>query len=75
MENTIYEESLVHYALRNENGYVIFINGHYSIGSDMTKIAFFKNSKEAEKLKQTIKEITSTDNLQIRKVKVIDIGE
>lgn len=75
MEYTIYNESLVYYALRNEKGYVIFDHGHYGFGFDMTKINFFSNMDKAKQFIEETKKYKGYENLQIRKVKVIDIGE
>lgn len=75
MEYTIYSESLVYYALRNEKGYVIFDHGHYGFGFDMTKINFFSNMDKAKQFIEETKKYKGYENLQIRKVKVIDIGE
>ena len=75
MEYTIYSESLIYYALRNEKGYVIFDHGHYGFGFDMTKINFFSNMDKAKQFIEETKKYKGYENLQIRKVKVIDIGE
>ena len=75
MEYTIYAESLIYYALRNEKGYVIFDHGHYGFGFDMTKINFFSSMDNAKQFIEETKKIKGYENLQIRKVKVIDIGE
>ena len=75
MEYIIYTESLVYYALRNEKGYVIFDHGHYGFGLDMTKIEFFPSIDKAKQFIEETKNTKGYENLQIRKVKVIDIGE
>ena len=75
MEYTIYTESSVYYALRNEKGYVIFDHGHYGFGFDMTKIEFFPSIDKAKQFIEETKNTKGYENLQIRKVKVIDIGE
>ena len=71
----IHEESLIYYALRNEKGYVIFDHGHYGFGFDMTKINFFSSMDKAKQFIEETKNTKGYENLQIRKVKVIDIGE
>ena len=75
MEYIIYTESLVYYALRNEKGYVIFDHGHYGFAFDMTKIEFFPSMDKAKQFIEETKNTKGYENLQIRKVKVIDIGE
>ena len=75
MEYTIYNESLVYYALRNEKGYVIFDHGHYDFGFSMTKINFFPSMDKAKQFIEETKKFKGYENLQIRKVRVIDIGE
>ena len=75
MEYTIYNESLVYYALRNEKGYVIFDYGYYDFGFSMTKINFFSSINKAKQFIEETKKHKGYENLQIRKVKVIDIGE
>lgn len=67
MEYTIYNESLVYYALRNENGYLL---SGGTFGFDMDKIRFIDSLVIAK----GIKELNYPD-CKIRKVKVIDIGE
>ena len=73
MEYTIYKESLVYYTLRNKDGYVCFIGGTYRILHDMKYIVFFSSVQEAKDFIEEFKDVYT--NLQIRKVKVIDIGE
>ena len=73
MEYTIYNESLVNYALRNKDGYMCFIGGTYRISHDMKYIVFFSSVQEANDFREELEDVYT--NLQIRKVKVIDIGE
>jgi len=75
MEYTIHNESLVYYALRNEKGYVIFAHGHWGFGYDMTEINFFPSIDKAKQFIEETKNTKGYENLRIRKVKVIDIGE
>ena len=75
MEYTIYTESLIYYALRNAKGYVIFAHGHYGFGYDMAEIEFFPSIDKAKQFIEETKNTKGYENLQIRKVKVIDIGE
>ena len=77
MEYTIYNESLVYYALRKDNGkyYGTFDCGdaHVGVVNTDTKLEdciMYSSLKEAKNVQQFHKEYT-----QIRKVKVIDIGE
>ena len=65
MEYTIYSESLVYYALKNEHGYLCFIGGKYIIAHDLKNIYFFDSKSKAQEW---------IEDLQIRQVKVIDIG-
>ena len=73
MEYTIHNESLVYYALRNEKGYLCFHGGRYKMSFNMNCLYFFNSVQEAEKAKSEFED--TYGKLQVRKVKVIDIGE
>lgn len=78
MEYTTYSESLVYYALRDPISGKYYHFGAISgpVGVNVEKADRFDTRKEAE---DAIKFATQSDeklkDLQIRKVKVIDIGE
>ena len=70
MEYTIYNESLVYYALRNpKNGYYYSTNA-VSMGSSLKDCTMFTLRSDAEDVRKH-----RPDFSEIRKVKVIDIGE
>lgn len=74
MEYTIHSESLVYYALRNDNGYLCFIGGRYKIAHDLKNVCFFDSKSKAQEWIDDFGYIRNYENLQIRQVKVIDIG-
>ena len=69
MEYTIYNESLVYYALRNEKGNYFSLNE--SKNQHLHNCIMFDPIEQAQNVQKTLAE----DFTQIRKVKVIDIGE
>ena len=78
MEYTIYNESLVYYALRDP------ISGTYlhdsvfqgALGVGIESADSFDTRKEAEDAKRLlVEQDEKLKDLQIRKIKVIDIGE
>jgi len=73
MEYTIYNESLVYYALRSEKGYLCFHGGRYEMSLNMNCLYLFNSVQKAEKAKSDFEDVYG--KLQIRKVKVMDIGE
>lgn len=78
MEYTIYNESLVYYALRDPIGGKYYHFGAMSgpVGVDISKCDVFDTRKEAEDARTwASQQNEKLKDLQIRKVKVIDIGE
>ena len=78
MEYTIYSESLVYYALRDPIGGKYYHFGAISgpVGVNIEKADRFDTRKEAEDaIRFACQENPQLKDLQIRKVKVIDIGE
>lgn len=69
MEYTIYNESLVYYALRNEKGNYFSLNEPKN--QHLHNCIMFNSIEQAQNVQKTLAE----DFTQIRKVKVIDIGE
>lgn len=78
MEYTIYNESLVKYALRDE------ISGKYlhntimqgPLGVDIESADIYDTRYEAEDARRMVsQEDEKLKGLQIRKIKIIDIGE
>ena len=78
MEYTIYNESLVYYALRDKNTGKYVCSGRNTVFyfGGINDARIFQGVQEAElaipSIRNTFKE---PPELQIRKVKVIDIGE
>lgn len=73
MEYTIYNESLIYYALRNSEGYLSLNDKVFELQRNMKNIVYFNSIQEAKEQLEEFKE--NFPNLQIRKVKIIDIGE
>lgn len=73
MEYTIYNESLIYYALRNSEGYLSLNGKVLELQRNMKNIVYFNSIQEAKEQLEEFKE--DFPNLQIRKVKIIDIGE
>ena len=78
MEYTIYNESLVYYSLRDPIGGKYYHFGAISgpVGVNIEKADRFNTRKEAEDaIRFAVQSDEKLKDLQIRKVKVIDIGE
>lgn len=78
MEYTIKNESLVYYALRDPIGGKYYHFGAISgpVGVNIEKADKFDTRKEAEDaIRFACQENPQLKDLQIRKVKIIDIGE
>ena len=76
MEHTIYNESLVYYALRdNKTGRYVCSIDNYT--DEYPELSTTYNLQDARIFsnKNVIKDIANRCSLQIRKVKVIDIGK
>ena len=75
MEYTIYGESIVYYALKNEKGeYLLSENGAFKTGYSMDKLVLFTSIDDATNVvtNEDVKDIFGT--LTIHKIKIIDIG-
>ena len=68
MEWTVYNESLVYYALRNEKGNYFSLNE--SKNQHLHNCIMFDSIEQVQRVQKTLAE----DFTQIRKIKVIDIG-
>ena len=78
MEYTIYSESLVYYALRDPIGGKYYHFGAISgpVGVNIEKADRFDTRYEADDARRfAVQSNEKLKDLQIRKVKVIDIGE
>ena len=76
MEFTIHSESAVYYALKDEKGkYLLSQGGTFKTGYSMNKLVLFETIDEATNVvtNKDVKDIFGT--LQIRKMKIVDIGE
>ena len=69
MKYTIYNESLVYYALKNEKGNYFSLNEPKN--QHLHNCIMFDSIEQA----QRVQEVMAKDFTQIRKVKVVDIGE
>lgn len=77
MEYTIYSETLVEYVIKETRTqrYINFENGSLHSSDSLFEASRFKTMKEAKQVANFLKSDYSLDNLQLRKVKMIDIGE
>ena len=74
MEYTIYNESLVYYALRDKHGRYVCYDNQFYLG-DLSKAVKFKSKQETLDMIPEINKDIVCNEFQIRQVKVIDIGE
>ena len=77
MEYTIYSETLVNYIIRDRRTqrYIHFTDGKLNSTNTMFEATLFRSIKEVENMVHFLNNEYSLKDLEIRKIKVIDIGE
>ena len=77
MEYTIYSETLVNYIIRDRRTlrYIHFTDGKLNSTNTMFEATLFRSIKEVENMVHFLNNEYSLKDLEVRKIKVIDIGE